>query len=161
MTNSHLYVRLVSVPVAKPRRGPYHYIEEVYTLPVSFGFMASERRRPNLNIGGRLICDVQIDGWLQNFDLMLAKELWQVAPPADPPRPARAAKLFFTGATFRGRVHNTVVRVLTDEARSYAHILFGEPEDGGVWVALTEHCLAWTVGDRLKAFHVAVAQSAP
>jgi hypothetical protein len=67
----------------------------------------------------------------------------------------RAAHLEFTGAVIRQRTFDDVrVRVLTNEERTCAYIVFDEPVPEATWVALTTHCLALVAHDRLKGFWV-------
>lgn len=106
-----------------------------------------------VDIDGALIFDIDANHILANFDLLIRPELWEVTPLPNRPKPLQEADIEFLDETIRHKSFTMPLRVQTDRNRSYAHIMFGPSKDG-IWITLSEYCMALLADDCLAGFFV-------
>lgn len=107
-----------------------------------------------VDIDGALIFDIDDDRILANFDLLIRKELWKVNPLPNRPEPLREADIEFLDETIRHKSFNMPLKVQTDRNGSYVYIIFGKSKNSGVWIALSEYCMALISDSCLSGFFV-------
>ena len=131
-------------------------------------FIQSEVQEPikyivNIN-GAAVILDVTADHILHDVEFAIPRPAWKVAPLAVFPHPTQTAALALPDLTQRyTQIVSPAMRavVTTNDAQSYAQILFGEAPLEATWVALSDQCLALVAGDRLKGFFVRLKEVHP
>lgn len=108
-----------------------------------------------LDVRGKVILDLDRDGKLANFDLLIPRRLWHVDSNLEVPQATRQADLQFSARTLSHKSFDTPVRVVTDEARSCAVIEFGHHSARNVDVIeLSARCYAFVEAGALRGFFV-------
>lgn len=107
-----------------------------------------------VNVGAEIVFDLNKEGLLVNFDLLIPRRLWCIAPLPALPRPRRQAALVFTERTLRHKSFDLPVTVTTDARRSYVVIALQRMRAGMLWVELSPHCLAAIHDTTLHGFFV-------
>lgn len=125
---------------------------------VEAGIVAVESRiaRPwpyGVDVDGTLICDLDEDRVLANFDLLVPVESWSEAGGLHWPIRAREVDLVFDTDTVERKSFSSPVEAFTDPDRRLLDIRIGTVEPQEAWV-LSEGCVALTRGDELVGFIV-------
>lgn len=107
-----------------------------------------------VNVGAEIVFDLNQERILVNFDLLIARRLWRIAPLLALPRPCQQAALVFTERTLRHKSFGLPVTVTTDARHSYAMIALRRMTSGMLWVELSPQCLAAIRDTTLYGFFV-------
>jgi hypothetical protein len=132
------------------------YYQNYPSIESSITFIRSAIRRQDvytINLDSTVIFGVDQDKRLKDVDFMISKSIWKVAPVPEP-QPLQAADIVFTEVQNEHAYLVLPIRVVTNESKTYAHIVFDEEEPEGDWIALSEQCLALIAEDQLKGFHI-------
>ena len=121
-------------------------VESFFAIP--FSYMISIQGVVNLGMNAERI--------LQQIEFIGLRSRWIVTTPIETPKADLSANLEITDVWHRNEMVELPVQIITDERMSYICAKFGEIEQDGSWVAMSEQCLALIVEGRLKGFFVAL-----
>lgn len=161
MTEKHNMVRDITVAARRiavaASSQPLVYDDEADLLHVTAEGSAPWDVRHHVVIGEYLFCHLNAERVLLRFELIYPRNLWRVAPATPVPMVSHGAALQFDpSALSAARIAVLKLDVLTDPARSYAHIRFGARAERATWVALSAQCSASIADGRLTGFFVAI-----
>jgi hypothetical protein len=129
------------------------YDREAHVLEVE-----SRVARPwpyGIDIDGTIIFDVDSDGVLGNFDLLIPKKLWKSSKELlARPDTTRRAGLAFTEETLKHKSFHLPLEVKSNSRRSRALIRFGTKSCATEGIQLSGKCVALVCGDELVGFWV-------
>lgn len=104
-----------------------------------------------IDVGGSLICDLDTDHVLANFDLHIPRQHWSRGESVRWPNAQQAGNLVFQEATVRTKSFDATVEAIADPALRLLEIRIGDMEPHEAW-ALSETCVALASGDELAGF---------
>ena len=114
-----------------------------------------KQRMARVNVsGGRMLLGVDNERIIESIEFIIRKRAWKVAPLDEFPISQFPADLLLVQETINQRTFEIPVKVTTDERYSYMNVIIGEREQGGIWVELSNQCLALVIENRLKGVFI-------
>ena len=130
-----------------------HYDSKAHVLVA--GSRETRRWPYGINVDAMLICDLDDERVLANFDLHYDRDRWPTAPDVRWPESARAADLVFDEESVAKKNFPGPVEVRSNQTRSVVEIRL-DPRDADETVALSDGCVALLREHELVGFVVKI-----
>ena len=107
-----------------------------------------------ININSTIIIDLGQNRIIRFVELNIPQKFWKQNMDFILPEPSRAADIQVVGRMRKYAFLEKPAWAITGEELRYVFLSCGEPTAGGIWVALSDQCLALIQEDCLRGFFV-------